>query len=172
MHERVEAAAVRHADDDLLNAESTTALDDLFQRRNGGFAAVQAETLGADVLGGEEPLVGVGCREALGEPALIRVRRATLFSNDEFRNSVEPRIRAQLAGLKAGEDGLSYNQDEGDQVTVRSQADGAIDAAKVLLIVGLHQRRMLQRQLARSIGVRASTVSRVLARAACQSMRG
>lgn len=48
----------------------------------------------------------------------------------------------------------------------------AIDAAKVLLIVGLHQRRMLQRQLARSIGVRASTVSRVLARAACQSMRG
>ncbi len=41
----------------------------------------------------------------------------------------------------------------------------AIDGAKALLIVELRQRRMLQRQIARSVGVSASTVSRVLTRA-------
>lgn len=41
----------------------------------------------------------------------------------------------------------------------------AIDSSKALLIVELRQRRMLQRQIARSVGVSASTVSRVLARA-------
>ncbi|KAF7961633.1 integrase [Cupriavidus sp. UYMU48A] len=41
----------------------------------------------------------------------------------------------------------------------------AIDPAKALLIVELRQRRMLQRQIARSVGVSESTVSRVLGRA-------
>jgi transposase InsO family protein len=41
----------------------------------------------------------------------------------------------------------------------------SIAPAKALLIVELRQRRMLQRQIARSVGVCASTVSRVLARA-------
>lgn len=39
------------------------------------------------------------------------------------------------------------------------------EPATALLIVELRQRRMLQRQIARSVGVSASTVSRVLARA-------
>ena len=43
-----------HAENDFLHAEMTAALDDLFQRRNGGFRAIQAETLGADkAVGGE-----------------------------------------------------------------------------------------------------------------------
>ncbi len=41
----------------------------------------------------------------------------------------------------------------------------AIDASKALLIVELRKRRMLQAKIARSVGVSASTVSRVLARA-------
>ena len=73
--------------------------------------------------------------QQFGNPAdhefLIRVRRATLFSNDDFRSTVEPKIRGALAGLKAGNDGVSYDQDEGDQVTVRAQADGSLDNAKV-----------------------------------------
>ena len=52
--QHVEAAAMGHAQHDLLHAELAAALDDLFQRRNGGFAAIQAETLGADeAVGGE-----------------------------------------------------------------------------------------------------------------------
>ncbi len=41
----------------------------------------------------------------------------------------------------------------------------SIDPAKALLIVELRRRRMLQSNIARSVGVSASTVSRVLARA-------
>lgn len=41
----------------------------------------------------------------------------------------------------------------------------AIDPSKALLIVELRRRRMLQSSIARSVGVSASTVSRVLARA-------
>ena len=45
--QHVEAAAMRHADHDLLHAEIAAALDDLLQRRNQRFAAVEAEALGA-----------------------------------------------------------------------------------------------------------------------------
>src|ERR1700694_4546265 len=45
--QHVEAAAMRHADHDLLHAEIAAALDDLLQRRNQRFAAVQPEALGA-----------------------------------------------------------------------------------------------------------------------------
>ena len=46
--EHVEAAAMGHADDDLLHAELAAALDDLLQRRNHRFAAVEPEALGAE----------------------------------------------------------------------------------------------------------------------------
>ena len=45
--EHVEPAAMRHADDDLLHAERTAALDDLLQRRNHQLGAVETEALGA-----------------------------------------------------------------------------------------------------------------------------
>src|SRR4030081_3117870 len=45
--QHVEAAAMRHADDDFLDAEIAAALDDLLQRRNQRFRAVQTEALGA-----------------------------------------------------------------------------------------------------------------------------
>ncbi len=45
--QHVQAAPVRHADDDLVHAQRAAALDDLLQRRDHGFRAVQAEALGA-----------------------------------------------------------------------------------------------------------------------------
>ena len=57
---------------------------------------------------------------------LVRVRRATLFSNEEFAKSVEPKIRGALSGLADGKEGLSYNEDEGDQVTIRAKTDGSL----------------------------------------------
>jgi hypothetical protein len=39
-----------HADDDVLHAERAAALDDLLQRRDQRFAAVEAEALGAGEL--------------------------------------------------------------------------------------------------------------------------
>src|ERR1700682_6090180 len=45
--QHVQASAMRHADDDFLDAEIAAALDDLLQRRNQRFRAVQTEALGA-----------------------------------------------------------------------------------------------------------------------------
>jgi hypothetical protein len=54
--EHVEAAAMRHAEHDLLEAERAAALDDLLQRRDQRFTAVEAEALGALVLDVDELL--------------------------------------------------------------------------------------------------------------------
>ena len=52
--QHVQAAAMGHAEHHFVHAKLAAALDDLFQRRDGGLAAVQAETLGADkAVGGE-----------------------------------------------------------------------------------------------------------------------
>jgi hypothetical protein len=47
LRQHVEATAMRHADHDFLHAEIAAALDDLLQRRNQRFGAVEAEPLGA-----------------------------------------------------------------------------------------------------------------------------
>ena len=47
LRQHIEPAAMRHADDDLAHAERAAALDDLLQRRDGGFGAVETEAFGA-----------------------------------------------------------------------------------------------------------------------------
>src|SRR5438309_10439120 len=47
LRQHVEAAAVRHADDDFLHPEIAATLDNLLERWNQRFAAVEAEPLGA-----------------------------------------------------------------------------------------------------------------------------
>ncbi len=58
--QHVEAAAMGHAHHDFADAELAAALDDLLQRRNGGFGAIQAEALGADETVGGELLEAFG----------------------------------------------------------------------------------------------------------------
>ena len=58
--EHVEAAAVRHADDDFVDAERAAALDDLLQRRHGCLAAIQAEAFRARETFVQETLEGFG----------------------------------------------------------------------------------------------------------------
>ena len=53
----------------------------------------------------------------------------------------------------------------GDASSRPAHSPRSIDPAKALLIVELRRRRLLQSNIARSVGVSASTVSRVLARA-------
>src|SRR6187399_4076 len=91
--QHVEAAAMRHADDDLLHAEIAAALDDLLQRRDQRFTAVEPEAIGAGefevaefletfgfnqlaqdrapALGCEADLL-VGALDALLDPGLLR----------------------------------------------------------------------------------------------------
>src|SRR6478609_11344181 len=47
LRQHVEAAAMRHAEDDFLYAEIAAALDDLLERRDQRFSAVETEPLGA-----------------------------------------------------------------------------------------------------------------------------
>ena len=70
--QHVEAAAVGHAEDDLLHAERAAALDDLLQRGQQGLAAVETEALRARVLDVEELL------EALGLDQLVEDRLLAL----------------------------------------------------------------------------------------------
>ncbi len=59
--EDVEAAAVGHADVDFLDAHLAAIFDHRLKRRDRAFAAIEAETLGADIFAGEEffPLLGL-----------------------------------------------------------------------------------------------------------------
>ncbi len=76
--EHAQPAAVRHADDDLLDAEGAAALDDLLHRRDQRLAAVDAEALGAGVLDLQELL------EALGLDQLVEDRAAALAGEGDL----------------------------------------------------------------------------------------
>src|SRR6185436_18100986 len=76
--EHVEAPAMRHADDDLLNAELAAALDDLLQRRHHRLGAVEAEALGARVLDVGELL------ESLGLDQFVEDRLLALDGESDF----------------------------------------------------------------------------------------
>ncbi len=69
LRQHVQAAAVGHAERDVAHAEVAAALDDLLQRGNDGFAAVEAEALGAGVLDAEELLEPVRLDELVEDRA-------------------------------------------------------------------------------------------------------
>ena len=90
--EHREAAAVRHADDDLLEPQRAAALDDLLHRRHQRLGAVEAEPLGAHELHMAELL------EALGLDQLVQDRPAALAGEgDLLAVALDPLL--QPAGL-------------------------------------------------------------------------
>ncbi len=70
LRQHVEPAAMRHADDDLLHAQRPAALDDLLERRDHGFGAVEAEALGAGELEIAELLEAFGLDQLVENRAL------------------------------------------------------------------------------------------------------
>ena len=76
--QHVEAAAMRHAEHDFLHAEIAAALDDLLQRRDQRFSAVEAEALGAGELEVAEFL------KAFGLDQLVEDRAAALAGETDF----------------------------------------------------------------------------------------
>ena len=65
---------MRHADDDLLQAELPAALDHLLERRHHQLAAVEPEALGAGIFHVEEALEDLGLDQLL-EDRLLALRR-------------------------------------------------------------------------------------------------
>ena len=76
--QHVEAAAMRHAEHDLLYAEIAAALDDLLQRGDQRFSAVEAETLGARELDVAELF------KAFGFDQLVQDRAAAFAGEADF----------------------------------------------------------------------------------------
>ena len=77
--QHVEPAAVRHADDDLAHAERAAALDDLLQRRDHRFGAVEAETFGAGEFQIGEFLEALGLDQLVEDGALALARERDLL---------------------------------------------------------------------------------------------
>src|SRR5664280_3565793 len=68
--QNIEATAMRHADADFAYAEIAAALDDLLERRDQRFAAVEAETLGAGVFDVDEFLEAFRFHQLVEDGAL------------------------------------------------------------------------------------------------------
>src|SRR5882724_7292880 len=86
LRQHVEAAAMRHADHDFLHAEIAAALDDLFQRRDQRFSAVEAKALGAGELEIAELLKTFGFDQLVEDraPALAGERDFLVRPFDTF----------------------------------------------------------------------------------------
>src|SRR5690242_9899476 len=79
LRQHIEPAAMRHANDDLFDAERAAALDDLLQRRNHRLAAVETEALGAGEFHIAELLEAVGLDELIEDRALALASEVDLL---------------------------------------------------------------------------------------------
>src|SRR5579884_2228477 len=77
--EDIEPAAMGHADDDFAHAEGAAALDDLFERRNRRFGAVQSEPLGTGEFQVAEFLESLGLDQLVENGALAFARKRDLL---------------------------------------------------------------------------------------------
>ena len=79
LRQHAEAAAMRHAERDVLHAERAAALDDLLERGDHRFAAVEAEALGAGELEIAELLEALGLDQLVEDGALALAGEADLL---------------------------------------------------------------------------------------------
>src|SRR5260370_26032717 len=79
LRQHVESAAVRHADHDFAYAERAAALDDLLERRNHRFAAVQPEALGSGELYIAEFIEAFGFDQFIEDSAFAFTRECNLL---------------------------------------------------------------------------------------------
>ena len=94
--EHVEPAAVGHAVDDLANTLLAAVFDDSFQRRDHGFAAIEAEALGPDVFLAEERFILFAADNRREDGALALVGEL-----DGFFGRLEPFLQeAALDGVR------------------------------------------------------------------------
>ena len=91
LRQHVEAAAMRHAEHDLLHAQIAAALDDLLERGDQRLAAVEAETLGAGELEIAELLEALGL-DQLHQDGAAALRREADFLVRPLDALLDPRL--------------------------------------------------------------------------------
>ena len=89
LREHVQPAAMGHADDDLLDAQRAAALDDLLERRNHRFAAVEAEALGAGEFQVAEFLEALGLDQLVEDGALAFAGEGDLLVRPSMRSWIQ-----------------------------------------------------------------------------------
>ena len=98
MHERVEAAAVRHAEHDFLDAELPAALEDLLDSGDQRFAAIEAEALGADELDAEIVLEALRLDDPL-QDHLATLERELGVVLDMLDTLLDPRLLVGIGDM-------------------------------------------------------------------------
>ena len=93
--EHVETAAVGHADDDLIDAESAADADQFVHRHDQRFAAFEREALLADVAGVQVALERLGGRQAF-EQTLLLVGAVAALAADRFEAILQPAFLGDL----------------------------------------------------------------------------
>src|SRR5262249_53264871 len=96
--EHVEAAAMRHADRDVFDAERAAALDDLLERRDHRLAAVGAEALGAGEIYGAELLQAFRLHQLVEDRALALAREAD-FLVGPLDALLQPRLLRRIGDV-------------------------------------------------------------------------
>ena len=103
--QHVQAAAVGHADHDLLHAADAGFLDQFVHRGDEALAAFQRKTLLADVLGVQEALQAFGGRHAL-EDVLLLLGGEVRLAADRFELLLPPALLVLVADVHVlGADG-------------------------------------------------------------------
>ncbi len=91
VHQRVQPAAMRHADGDLGHAGGSHRFDDRMQRRDGDLAALETEPLGGDVALLAERLEALGLGE-LGQDGALRRGVECGAPGRAFHLALDPRF--------------------------------------------------------------------------------
>ena len=112
--EHVQAAAMRHAEHDFAHAELAAALDDLLERRDHRFAAIEAEALGAGVFHVAEFFEGFGFDQlaqdrlaAFGREGDVLLRAFNALLDPALLRGIRDvrELHADLAAIGAAQNG-------------------------------------------------------------------
>ncbi|MND94386.1 hypothetical protein D3C80_866020 [compost metagenome] len=151
--QNVQAATVGHADHDFLGAVGAGTLDHFVQHRDQAFATLQAETLGARVLGAQVLFQAFGSGQALEQVALhFRGERRT--AAHAFQALLEPLALLGIDDVgELGADGAAIRLVEGLLNLAQSSlflADVELTCTEGGIEVGVGQTVMADRQVGRS----------------------
>ena len=144
--QHIKPAAVGHADDDLLHAERAAALDDLFQRRNHRFGAIETEALGTGEFQVAEFFETLGLHKLVEDGALALPGESNLLVGafDAFLDPALLRAIGDVQEFDAERLAVGAPQDADDLT------DGAEFEAEHLV----EENRAIEIGVAESIGVR------------------
>jgi hypothetical protein len=148
--EDVEATAMGHAHDDLLDAVARAILDDLVEERDDGLAALEREALLADVAGVEEFLEELAL-EQVGQHALfLGVGKAVLAQDARLEAIAQPAADGEILDvhvLDAGAAAVGFLHQRDDVAEGLDRGLAADDEFELEVEIGVGELHVVEREL-------------------------